>query len=122
MNEQLFELFVYTVAACHAISLVYLFYSDYVRVRYPQLRKTATAAATIVAIPWLIYAAFFIAMQIACSDTGAPFFASLTCVMGVLWIFYLGISVFAVAFLWATWLCWTLFRELHGHPPARPAH
>jgi len=114
MNEQLFDFLIYTVAACHAISLVYLFYANYVRVRYPQLRKTATTVATIVAIPWLVYAVFFVALRIACSD--------IACVLDVLWIFYAAMSVFTVAFIWATWLCWTLFRALHGHSFARPAH
>ncbi len=122
MNELLFDFLIYTVAVCHAISLVYLFYANYVRVRYTQLRKTAATAASVVAVPWLIYAVFFVARQIACGDTSAPFFASLSCVLDVLWILYLGLSVFSVAFVWATWLCWTLFRALHGKSLARPVH
>jgi hypothetical protein len=82
MNEQLFDFFIYTVAACHVISLVYLFYANYVRVRHTQLGKTAATAASVVAVPWLIYAVFFVARQIACGDTGAPFYASLSCVHG----------------------------------------
>jgi len=112
MNKPLFDYFFYAVAACHVISLVYLFYANYVRVRYPQLRKTATTVGTIVAIPWLIYAVFFIARQITCADSGAPFFASLTCVLDFLWVFYVGLSVFTVAFLLA----------LHGRTLTRRAH
>jgi hypothetical protein len=122
MNEQLFDYLIYTVAACHAISLVYLFYANYVRVRYPQLCKTATTAATIVAIPWLVYAVFFIALQLSCSGSGDSFVPSVVCILGVLWIFYVALGVFSVAFLSATWLCWTLFRALHGRSLARPAH
>jgi hypothetical protein len=122
MNEQLFDFFIYTVAACHVISLVYLFYANYVRVRHTQLGKTAATAASVVAVPWLIYAVFFVARQIACGDTGAPFYASLSCVLDVLWILYLGLGVFSVAFVWATWLCWTLFRALHRKPIAPLVH
>ena len=122
MSEQLFDFFVYTVAACHVISLVYLFYANYVRVRYSQLRKTAATVGTIIAIPWLIYAVFFVALRTVCSDTSAPFFASVTCALDVLWVFYVGLSVFTVAFVWTTWLCWTLFRALHGRTLTRPAH
>jgi len=122
MSEPLFDFFVYTVAACHVISLAYLFYANYVRVRYPWLRKTASTTATIVAIPWLIYAVFFVVLHVACADAGETFLEVLPCVLDVLWIFYLGLSAFAIAFIRASWLCWTLLSALHGRPSARPEH
>ena len=116
------ESLIYLIAACHVVSIVYLFFADYVRVRYKTLRNAAAKAATIVAVPWLIYAVFFIAYRINCPSSDSLFPAPLQCALDLMWLFYVGLGVFVVAFVWASALCWTLFKEIRNRHTPRPAH
>ena len=114
---------IYLLAACHVISLVYLFYADYVGARYRALRNEAAKTSVVVVVPWLIYAAFFLAFKINCPGTGTLFSAPVQCALDLTWLFYVALGVFMVSFAWASVLCWHLLREARDqHHTPRPAH
>lgn len=118
----LLDFLIYALVACHVVSIVYLFFADYVRIRYQALGNTATKAATIVAVPWLIYAVFFIAYRINCPSSDSLFPAPAQCALDLMWLFYVGLGVFLVAFAWASSLCWRLLREIRNPHTPRAAH
>ncbi len=118
----LLDILIYLLVACHAVSIVYLFFADYVRVRYRALRREAARAATIVAVPWLIYAVFFITYRINCPTSDSLFPAPVQCALNLMWLLYVGLGVFLVAFAWASALCWRLLREIRNQQTPRPAH
>jgi len=118
----LLDFLIYLLVACHVVSIVYLFFADYVRVRYRALKNMAAKAATIVAVPWLIYAVFFIAYRINCPTSDSLFPAPVQCALDLMWLFYVGLGVFLVAFAWASGLCWRLLREIRSPHTPSAAH
>jgi hypothetical protein len=120
--DMLLDSLVYLLVACHAISIVYLFFADYVRLRYPALTRTATMTATIVAVPWLIYALFFIAYRVNCPRSELWFPAPVQCALDLMWLLYVGLGVFLVAFVWASSLCWHLLKAIRNPHTPRPVH
>lgn len=123
MTDLLYDPLIILLAACHVISLVYLFFADYVRARYRSLKNEAAKASTVVLVPWLIYAVFFVAFNINCPGGGTLFAAPVQCALDLIWLFYVALGVFLVCFAWGSVLCWHLYREIrdHHHTP-RPAH
>ena len=122
MAQLPYESLIYLLAACHVISLVYLFFADYVRLRYRGLRSEATKAAVVVLVPWLVYAAFFVAFQINCPGAQSLFSAPIQCALDVIWLFYVAVGVFIVCFGWGSVLCWHLYQAIRDHHHPRPAH
>ncbi len=122
MNGLLFDSVFYLVAACHILSVAYLLYANYVRVRYREFRKPATRASTLVAVPWLLYAVFFVPLRVTCHSTSVLFIEAVACVLEYIWLFYVALAVFIVCFAWATGICWHLAREIHQRALIRPAH
>lgn len=123
MAAQPYEPLIYLLAACHVISLVYLFFANYVRVRYRSLRNEAAKTSIVVVVPWLIYAAFFVAFRLNCPGSESLFSAPIQCALDLLWLFYVGLAVFLASFAWGSVLCWHLLREIRGFDQTpRPAH
>ena len=122
MTQLPYEPLIFLLAACHVISVFYLFFADYVRLRYRALRNDASKTAIVVVMPWLVYAAFFLAFRINCPGTQGLFSAPLQCALDLIWLFYTGLAVFLVSFAWGSALCWHLYREIRRHDHPRPAH
>ena len=122
MDRLLFDSLLYFVATCHAVSLIYLFFANYIRVRYPEHRVPAARASTLVAAPWLLYAVIFVPLRVTCRAASTVFVEQIACVLDYIWLFYLALGLFLICFAWATGICWHLVRALHRHSVPRPAH
>lgn len=122
MSQLSYEPLIFLLAACHVISVAYLFFADYVRIRYRTLRNDASKTAIVVVMPWLIYAAFFVAFKINCPGAQSLFSAPIQCALDLIWLFYVGLGVFLISFAWGSALCWHLYREIRRDNHPRPAH
>ncbi len=111
----------FLIAAVSIVSVVYLLFANYIRIRYRgKLRKYANRVAILVVIPWFFYAAFFAVMRWMCASSDGPFSATLACVLDLLWLFYAVLAVFVVTFVWATRYCLHILHDLRHRPHEVP--